>query len=76
MNFSLLERLSIQHKMRFLIIVVTSVIVLASIFAWSALGRIESNFNELQDNATAAAFYTVEIEQVEILCLEMLMIQI
>ncbi len=63
MNFSLLERLSIQHKMRFLIIVVTSVIVLASIFAWSALGRIESNFNELQDNATAAAFYTVEIEK-------------
>ena len=32
MNFSLLERLSIQHKMRFLIIVVTSVIVLALLY--------------------------------------------
>lgn len=49
--------------MIYLIGSVTAAVILASIFVFFALGKIESDYNDLQQNATAGAMYTLEIEK-------------
>lgn len=63
MRIDSLEKLSIKHKMRYLIVSVTLAIVFASVFVFSALEKIEAYYNYLQNSATASALYALEIEK-------------
>ncbi len=49
MRIDSLEKLSIKHKMRYLIVSVTLAIVFASVFVFSALEKIEAYYNYLRD---------------------------
>jgi methyl-accepting chemotaxis protein len=49
--------------MIYLIGSVTAAVIFASIFVFLALSKIESDYNDLQQNATAGAMYTLEIEK-------------
>ena len=49
--------------MIYLIGSVTAAVIFASIFVFFALSKIESDYNDLQQNATAGAMYTLEIEK-------------
>lgn len=49
--------------MIYLIGTVTAAVIFASIFVFFALSKIESDYNDLQQNATAGAMYTLEIEK-------------
>jgi methyl-accepting chemotaxis protein len=63
MNASFFERQSIRKRMIYLIGSVTAAVIFASIFVFFALSKIESDYNDLQQNATAGAMYTLEIEK-------------
>lgn len=63
MNTSYFERQSIRKRMSYLIGSVTAAVIFASIFVFFALGKIESDYNDLQQNAIAGAMYTLEIEK-------------
>lgn len=63
MNASFFERQSIRKRMIYLIGSVTAAVIFASIFVFLALSKIESDYNDLQQNATAGAMYTLEIEK-------------
>lgn len=63
MNRGFLDKITIRKRMSYLIGSVTTAVVLASFFVFFALTKIESDYNDLQHNATAAALYTLEIEK-------------
>ncbi|MDD3770944.1 MAG: methyl-accepting chemotaxis protein [Sulfuricurvum sp.] len=63
MNTSLFERLSIRQRMTYLVLSVTAAVVFAAVFVFFALSKIESDYTQLQQNATAGALYTLEIEK-------------
>ncbi len=63
MNTTFFERQSIRKRMTYLIGSVTAAVIFASIFVFFALSKIESDYNDLQQNATAGAMYTLEIEK-------------
>ncbi len=63
MNASVFDRLSIRQRMIYLIGSVTAAVVVASVFVFFAFGKIESDYENVQRNATAGALYTLEIEK-------------
>ncbi len=57
----IMNRLSIKQKMNYLIITVAFSVVGAAIFVYFALASIGSQYNDLKDNSTSGAMYTLEI---------------
>jgi len=57
----LMNRLSIKKKMNYLIISVAFSVIGASVFVYFALASIGSQYNDLKNNSTSGAIYTLEI---------------
>lgn len=63
MNIGAFESFSIRQKMMYLIGSVTASVLVASVFVYYALGKIESDYDDLMNKATAGALYALEIEK-------------
>lgn len=63
MSSQFLNNLTIRQRMNYLIGSVTASLIIAATFVFFALGSIEAQYDDLQNNTTAAALYTVEIEK-------------
>ena len=63
MKASVLEKLSIKQKMRYLRVFIAFIMIIASMLVFFTLEEIELKYNNLQNNATAGAIYTLEIEK-------------
>ena len=57
----LMDKLSIKQKMNYLIISVAVSVVGAAFFVYLALASIGTQYNDLKDNSTLGAIYTLEI---------------
>lgn len=63
MSRSVLNKLSIRQRMRYLIGSVTLAVLASSLFVFYAFGNVESQYQSLQDNSVAGTLYTLEIEK-------------